>query len=118
MSTLFSKLQFSSQIEQLENSFLLVALFLVKPQLVCHFVSLVLLILVPRRLSPTAPPDLRLPSWRKSPSPLLLLPLLLFQPKAFPSTHGSPWFLHSGGNPFATVRLRPTVTNDRSAPAI
>lgn len=27
-------------------------------------------------------------------------------------------FLHSGGNPFSTVRLRPTVTNDRSAPVI
>lgn len=25
---------------------------------------------------------------------------------------------HRGGNPFATVRLRPTVTNDRSAPVI
>ncbi|KAM4530141.1 brain-specific angiogenesis inhibitor 1-associated protein 2-like protein 1b [Odontesthes bonariensis] len=29
----------------------------------------------------------------------------------------SPAYL-AGGNPFATVRLRPTVTNDRSAPAI
>ncbi|XP_014830958.1 PREDICTED: brain-specific angiogenesis inhibitor 1-associated protein 2-like protein 1 [Poecilia mexicana] len=28
-----------------------------------------------------------------------------------------PAFL-AGGNPFATVRLRPTVTNDRSAPVI
>uniref|UniRef100_A0A8C6TKK1 BAR/IMD domain-containing adapter protein 2-like 1 n=1 Tax=Neogobius melanostomus TaxID=47308 RepID=A0A8C6TKK1_9GOBI len=27
-------------------------------------------------------------------------------------------FFHSGGNPFSTVRLRPTVTNDRSAPVI
>uniref|UniRef100_A0A8C9ZT72 BAR/IMD domain-containing adapter protein 2-like 1 n=1 Tax=Sander lucioperca TaxID=283035 RepID=A0A8C9ZT72_SANLU len=26
--------------------------------------------------------------------------------------------LYRGGNPFATVRLRPTVTNDRSAPAV
>ncbi|XP_076121277.1 brain-specific angiogenesis inhibitor 1-associated protein 2-like protein 1b [Alosa pseudoharengus] len=29
-----------------------------------------------------------------------------------------PPFLAGGGNPFATVRLRPTVTNDRSAPVI
>ncbi|XP_031425978.1 brain-specific angiogenesis inhibitor 1-associated protein 2-like protein 1b isoform X2 [Clupea harengus] len=29
-----------------------------------------------------------------------------------------PPFLAGGGNPFATVRLRPTVTNDRSAPVV
>uniref|UniRef100_H3D325 BAR/IMD domain-containing adapter protein 2-like 1 n=1 Tax=Tetraodon nigroviridis TaxID=99883 RepID=H3D325_TETNG len=29
-----------------------------------------------------------------------------------------PAYLAGGGNPFATVRLRPTVTNDRSAPII
>lgn len=28
------------------------------------------------------------------------------------------FFFNRGGNPFATVRLRPTVTNDRSAPII
>lgn len=38
--------------------------------------------------------------------------------------YASPGLFHihcspcSGGNPFATVKLRPTVTNDRSAPAI
>ncbi|KAF6717347.1 Brain-specific angiogenesis inhibitor 1-associated protein 2-like protein 1 [Oryzias melastigma] len=33
------------------------------------------------------------------------------------TSRAPPAFL-AGGNPFATVRLRPTVTNDRSAPAI
>ncbi|KAL3053844.1 hypothetical protein OYC64_006220 [Pagothenia borchgrevinki] len=33
------------------------------------------------------------------------------------SRPGQPAYL-AGGNPFATVRLRPTVTNDRSAPSI
>uniref|UniRef100_A0A7N8XTJ2 BAR/IMD domain containing adaptor protein 2 like 1b n=1 Tax=Mastacembelus armatus TaxID=205130 RepID=A0A7N8XTJ2_9TELE len=32
--------------------------------------------------------------------------------------HSSLLCFHRGGNPFATVRLRPTITNDRSAPAI
>ncbi|XP_051958956.1 brain-specific angiogenesis inhibitor 1-associated protein 2-like protein 1 isoform X2 [Xyrauchen texanus] len=36
---------------------------------------------------------------------------------SLPNGHSIPPFL-GGGNPFATVRLRPTVTNDRSAPVV
>ncbi|XP_043110314.1 brain-specific angiogenesis inhibitor 1-associated protein 2-like protein 1a isoform X2 [Puntigrus tetrazona] len=36
---------------------------------------------------------------------------------SLPNGHSAPPFL-GGGNPFATVKLRPTVTNDRSAPII
>ncbi|XP_073684299.1 brain-specific angiogenesis inhibitor 1-associated protein 2-like protein 1a isoform X2 [Garra rufa] len=36
---------------------------------------------------------------------------------SLPNGHSVPPFL-GGGNPFATVKLRPTVTNDRSAPII
>lgn len=38
-------------------------------------------------------------------------------PQSNGTSRPPPAFL-AGGNPFATVRLRPTVTNDRSAPAI
>ncbi|XP_051529769.1 brain-specific angiogenesis inhibitor 1-associated protein 2-like protein 1a isoform X2 [Myxocyprinus asiaticus] len=36
---------------------------------------------------------------------------------SLPNGHSIPPFL-VGGNPFATVRLRPTITNDRSAPVV
>uniref|UniRef100_A0A3Q3NM41 BAR/IMD domain-containing adapter protein 2-like 1 n=1 Tax=Labrus bergylta TaxID=56723 RepID=A0A3Q3NM41_9LABR len=72
-----------------------------------------------RRLRLTASPELSLLTSRKS--------LKNIKPHDRPvshvdlhTSHTSFFFLHfhRGGNPFATVRLRPTVTNDRSAPAI
>uniref|UniRef100_A0A8C6M2A5 BAR/IMD domain containing adaptor protein 2 like 1b n=1 Tax=Nothobranchius furzeri TaxID=105023 RepID=A0A8C6M2A5_NOTFU len=67
--------------------------------------------LLHRRCSPTASRDLRLHTLRRSHN----LYLRFFHSDTLNSLFLP---LHSGGNPFSTVRLRPTVTNDRSAPVI
>lgn len=70
-----------------------------------------------RQSSPTASRDLHLLTSRKSHTNMnesIGLSLTHTYSSLIPGLY----FLHRGGNPFATVRLRPTVTNDRSAPII
>uniref|UniRef100_A0A8C6TKP6 BAR/IMD domain-containing adapter protein 2-like 1 n=1 Tax=Neogobius melanostomus TaxID=47308 RepID=A0A8C6TKP6_9GOBI len=77
---------------------------------ICDWSEMICLVFFSRH-NPTAPPDQHLPHiWRKSLRSLtsIILPAFVLMLK----------FFHSGGNPFSTVRLRPTVTNDRSAPVI
>uniref|UniRef100_A0A667YJ85 BAR/IMD domain-containing adapter protein 2-like 1 n=1 Tax=Myripristis murdjan TaxID=586833 RepID=A0A667YJ85_9TELE len=68
--------------------------------------------------SPTVSQGLHLPSSCKSHNKRWPKILSLFLSFMLTLTHSSLCCVPRGGNPFATVRLRPTVTNDRSAPII
>lgn len=69
-----------------------------------------------RKSSLMASPDLRPLSSRKS--HWSMTELICVSSTHTHTHHSSLLHLHRGGNPFATIRLRPTVTNDRSAPVI